>query len=340
MTTLAATANIPNFGAFDRAPVPALNDAGFNRKFREDIEAENHQPEAKQKPDDLYLYVRKNYHHWFNWATIGLHTLGATLPFISFVPKTLSDDVKKAAVNFSKYGVPFVVKLITGLEALDGKRTFEAIARFVPTALMPTVPFHNFQVPYGLSSGINITLDQVMKKTGDLKKEDGFAVNNKKVIDGFKDLVSDLFKPQVDFKERTRIFLSLGGSALMFLGAIPMMLFARNDLNSTFSKIFGSLRALGGFKGDLSLIFFPPGETEKIKKTLQKVGQFFLVPTVMDLMQRFMNLSEDANEIFNHAKTALNTVAEVMWSSISTERNVNQKQDQEPQGSLHGHQSV
>jgi len=267
-------------------------------------------------------YVRTNYASWFNWATIFLHTTGAVLPYVTTIPQNFSQKLKKFAENFSRFGIP-LVKLHTGLEAIYGKRAYEAIARIVPAFLIPALrlPFHNFQLAYGLSSGINVALEHINGRIGELKKEDCFSVNNQKVLDGLKSMIHDFFQPKTSIKEKSKIGLALGGAVCMLGGAIPTLLFDRNGLNDGFAKVFGSIRSLGGLLGDLSIILFSSQPTEELRKKEKMVGSFFLVPSIMDFAQRWISQESDANEIFNHAKTALNTIGEVVWSNFSTDRN-------------------
>lgn len=269
---------------------------------------------------EVLNYIRKNYPAWFNWATVVLHTLGAMLPFMSIVPKSISKKIKDLAVNFSRWGVP-LVKIHTGLEALWGCRLPEAIARIVPTFFFPILPFFNFQLAYGLSSGINVVLEHMEARIGKLSRDDGFKHNNQKVLNGFKSMVNDLMNPNADINERMKMFLALGGGGFMLAGAVPALLFARNSLNSTAAKIFGTIRSIGGFLGDLSIILFSTKPTVEEQRKEKIVGSFFFVPTIMDILQRWINQDSDANEIFNHAKTSLNTIGEVLWSSFSTDRN-------------------
>lgn len=285
------------------------------------------QTKSLTKKQNPLSYIRKNYPSWFNWATMILHTLGAMLPFVSIIPSNISKSVKKFAENFSRYGIP-AVKIHTGLEALQGKRLFEAIARVLPAVIIPglKLPFFNFHLAYGLSSGINVVLEHMNDRIGELSKKDSFATNNTKVINGFKSMITDLIQG-VHFKERTKLGLALGGGAAMIAGAIPALLFAKNSLNSWASKIFGSLRAVGGLMGDLSIILFSSKTDPEEKRKEQLVGSFYLIPSMMDFIQRWISQSSDANEIFNHAKTALNTIAEVLWSSLSTDRNIRQITD-------------
>ncbi len=321
----------PDLASARQEPATAL--LGEIKDHREVINHKLEEPEnlqtnkvSEQAPAEknLSLYIRKNYPTWFNWTTIVLHSLASMLPFVSLVPKNISTKIKESAIAFSRWGVP-VVKLHTAWEAFKGKRLFEAIARVMPTLFLPFLPFFNFQLAYGLSSGVNLVLEHMGKRTGELLEKDGFAVNNKKVIEGFKSMIRDVVKG-VHIKERTELTVTLLGAAGMITGAIPALLFARNSLNSGIAKFFGSERSIGGFLGDLSIIFLS-SKTDPLERRKEKiVGSFYLIPSMMDLLQRWMNLSPDANEIFNHAKTTLNTVAEVLWSSMSTDRNARQEE--------------
>lgn len=271
-------------------------------------------------------YIRKNYPTWFNWTTMILHTLGAMLPFVPLIPQDISKAVKDFAIKFSRFGIP-AVKIHTGIEALQGKRMHEAIARVLPALIIPIfkLPFFNFHLAYGLSSGINVVLEHMNDRIGDLSKNDSFQINSKKVTDGFKSMVKDLIQG-VHIKERTKLGLALGGAGAMIAGTVPALIFAKDSLNSLPAKIFGSIRAFGGLLGDLSIILFSSKTDPEEKRKEQLVGSLFLVPSIMDFLQRWMNQSSEANEIFNHAKTALNTIGEVLWSSLSTDRNIKQNQ--------------
>lgn len=275
-----------------------------------------------------YENIKLNYPHWFNVTTVGLHALGSTLPSIPFIPKSISLGFRKAAESFSRWCVPFS-KIHNCIEALQGKRLYEAIAR-TPALLIPLLklPFHNFQLVYGLGSGINVVHETIKSRIGELKAEDGFAVNNKKVQDGFLTAVNDLVKggDHVKTKERARLGLTLVGGAAMLFGAVPTLLFDRNGLNDGFARIFGSVRSLGGLLGDLSITLFPKHEIPELQKKLPVIGSFYLIPTFMDFAQRWMKQSDETNEIFNHVKTTLNTVAELIWTHFSTIENQKAKE--------------
>lgn len=317
----------PDIAAPSREPAVPLQQerATTPETLHNNTASQNNEDSPPEK--NLSLYIRKNYPTWFNWATIILHSLGAMLPFVSLVPKNISAKMKEAAIWFSRWGVP-IVKIHTGLEALKGRRLFEAAARVLPTMFLRHLPFFNFQLAYGLSSGINVVLEHMSKRTGELLAEDGFKVNNKKVIEGFKSMMKDLVKG-VHIRERTELTITLLGASGMISGAILGLLFARDSLNSTLAKLFGSMRSAGGLLGDLSIIFFS-SKTDPAERRKEKlVGSFYLIPSMMDFIQRWIPQSSDANEIFNHTKTTLNTVAEVLWSSMSTDRNARQEEKQE-----------
>lgn len=272
-------------------------------------------------------YIRKNYPHWFNYVTVILHTLGAILPFVSICPKKFSAGIRKFAIAFSRFGLP-LVKLHTGIEAFIGKRLFEGIARLAPTLFLPILPFFNFQLAYGLSSGVNVVLEHLNLIIGELSHKDSFETNNNKVLNGVKQMFEIICKPTSTVSDRIKYSLALGGGSLMIGGAIPALIFAKDSLDSIPAKIFGSIRTLGGFLGDLSIMIFSTKKQSEERQKEKLVGSFYLIPTIMDFAQRFIPQKSEANEIFNHAKTALNTIADVLWSSFSTDRNIKQEQEE------------
>ncbi len=271
--------------------------------------------------------IKLNYPQWFNIATVGLHALGGTLPSIPFIPKAVSLGFRNLAENFSRWCIP-ISKIHNCVEALQGKRLYEAIARILPNLFLPFLPFHNFQLAYGLGSGINVVHENIKNRVGELKAEDGFAVNNKKIQDGLVHGIKDLFHggDHVDGKERARLGLALSGGAAMLFGAIPTLIFDRNGLNDGFARIFGSIRSLGGLLGDLSITLFPKHEIPELQKKLPVIGSLYLVPTFMDFAQRWMQQDEETNSIFNHLKTTLNTIAELTWTHFSTVENQRAKE--------------
>ncbi len=273
--------------------------------------------------------IKLNYPHWFNIATVGLHALGGTLPSMPFIPKSVGLGFRNLAENFSRWCIPFS-KLHNSIEALQGKRLYEAVARLVPSLLIPLLrlPFHNFQLAYGLGSGINVVHEHIKSRVGKLNAEDGFVTNNKKIQDGLFHAIKDLFNggDHVSTKERAKLGLTLGGGAAMILGAVPTLLFDRNGLNDGFARIFGSIRSLGGLLGDLSITLFPSHEIPELRKKEPIIGSLYLVPTFMDFAQRWMKQDEETNSIFNHVKTALNTIAELIWTHFSTIENQRAKE--------------
>ena len=271
--------------------------------------------------------IRKNYPTWFNVATVGLHSLGALLPSMQVVPKEVSQSVRQAAISFSRWGLQ-IAKIHNGIEALYGNRGVEAAARVIPSLLVPglKLPFFNFQLAYGLSSGVNVALEHIYDRVGELKKEDGMKKNIDKVFKGLNIMIKDLAKGKANIREWTKLFLTLGGSAFMLGGSIPALAFARNSLNDTKARVFGSLRSIGGLLGDLSIILFSTKKTKEGRQKERAIGLFFMVPSIMDFAQRWIKQGSEANEIFNHFKTALHTIGELIWSHFSTERNIKPKE--------------
>ncbi len=241
-----------------------------------------------------------------------------------FVPKKISLGFRKAAIGFSRWCIP-ISKIHNSIEALQGKKVYEAVARFLPSLLIPLLklPFHNFQLAHGLGSGINVVHEHIKSRVGGLSAEDGFSVNTQKIHDGLIHAIKDLFQggDHVSKKERSKLALTLGGGAAMIAGAVPALLFDREGLNDGFARFFGSIRSFGGLLGDLSITLFPSHQIPELRKKEPIVGAFYLVPTFMDFAQRWMKQDDETNEIFNHIKSTLNTIAELIWTHFSTVEN-------------------
>ena len=291
--------------------------------------AQNLAPEWNQK-NNLLTNIKLNYPHWFNIATVALHALGSSLPSMPFIPKKISLAFRKSAILFSQWCIPFS-KLHNFFEAWKGNRFYEAVARVLPNLFLPFLPFHNFQLAYGLSSGINVVHEHIKSRVGGLSDKDSMKQNIKKINDGLQFAIKDLFHGgnKVTTKERVKLGLTLGGGAAMILGAVPTLLFDRQGLNDGFAKFFGTIRSLGGFFGDLSITLFPSNPIENLRKKERAIGGIYLVPTFMDAAQRWMNQAPETNEIFNHFKSALNTIAELTWTHFSTLENHNQNRKKE-----------
>ncbi len=263
--------------------------------------------------------VREKYPVVLNWFTVALHSAASSLPFMPFVSKTLSKKVKDWAIVFSRYVVPVNMIHNAVEDIFIGKRLFHGIARLVPPICLPFLPFFNFSMPYGIYAGINFPTEEIVKRTGELSKHNTIAENNKKVIDGLKAMWADFKNQAIPLKERFRLGSIFFASASMLSGALGGLLFSPNSLNNLPATFFGFVRSMGGLIGDLNLILGK--NSTKKEKT---IGSLYAVGSLMDMTQRWIT-DPIINELYNHAKTSLNTISTMLWTHMSTERNREQE---------------
>lgn len=279
-----------------------------------DIENQNNWKISKE----FLNIVREKYPVVLNWLTVALHSAASSLPFIPFIPKDFAKKVKNWAIVFSRYIVPLNM-VHNAIEDLFGKRLFHAIARLAPPACLPFLPFFNFSMPYGIYAGINFPTEEIVKRVGELSKHDSFAVNNQKVIDGLKSMWEDFKNPTHHFNERFKLGSIFFASASMLIGAVGGLIFSPKSLNNLPAAFFGFIRSTGGLVGDLNLIL---GKNSTNKE--KTIGGLYAIGSLMDMTQRWIT-DPTINELYNHAKTSLNTISTMLWTHKSTDRNISEE---------------
>lgn len=308
-----------------RSSINLLNDV-LNRfdtkpKSSPDTEDESNQNENQNNWEISKKFlniVREKYPIVLNWFTVALHSAASSLPFIPFVSKDFAQKVKQSAIVFSRYIVPLNM-VHNAIEDLFGKRLFHAIARLAPPACLPFLPFFNFSMPYGIYAGINFPTEEIVKRVGELSKHDSFAANNQKVLDGLKAMWEDFKNPNHHINDRFKLGSIFFASASMLIGAIGGLLFSPKSLNNLPASIFGFIRSIGGLVGDLNLMF---GKNSTNKE--KTIGGLYAIGSLMDMTQRWIT-DPTINELYNHAKTSLNTISTMLWTHKSTDRNISEE---------------
>jgi hypothetical protein len=303
--------------------------AAHREEIIEDSENKSSEDENSWKISKEFLnIVREKYPVVLSWFTVALHSAASSLPFIPFVPKQTAKKFKDWALAFSRYIVPLNM-VHEAIEDLSGKRLFHAIARLAPPVCLPFLPFYNFSMPYGIFAGINFPTEEIVKRVGELSKHNTFAENNQKIIDGLKAMWNDFNNQANPFKERFRLGSIFFASASMLAGALGGLLFSPNSLNNIPATIFGFIRSTGGLVGDLNLIL-GKNHTKKEKT----IGSLYAIGSLMDITQRWIT-DPTINELYNHAKTSLNTISTLLWTHMSTDRN---RQEEKKVQKLHSKQ--
>jgi hypothetical protein len=102
--------------------------------------------------------------------------------------------------------------------------------------------------------------------------------------------------------------------SMMFAGSIPMLLFGRDQRDTTLAKISGVLRNVGGTLGDVGWVFGGKVEKEKVI-----MGIVYTLAQMADIAKRFV--SEDVSKVLIHLSAALNVSAMTVWNTLNTENN-------------------
>ena len=93
-----------------------------------------------------------------------------------------------------------------------------------------------------------------------------------------------------------------------------MLLFGRDQRDTTLAKISGVLRNVGGCLGDLGWVFGGKVEKEKVI-----MGVVYTLAQVADIAKRFV--SEDVSKVLIHLSAALNVSAMTVWNTLNTANN-------------------
>lgn len=298
-------------------PIPPRQSSNPQRppKNFNPIERANRQAQTQSSNTSSSLQkLRLHYPTALNVASVSLHLFASSFPWIPFIPKKISKMINNAAIFFSRYIVP-INMLHNAVEAISKKRLFEGLARIPVPFMMPFLPFFNFKLPYGLFAGINLPNEEITKRVGKLDDQASFSANNKKTLDGLKLMWKDLMNPQISSGERIKIGFTLLGSFCMLFGSVNGLLFAPQSLNNLAASVFGFIRSIGGLIGD-GILIFTGNPREKL------IGMLYAVGSFMDITQRWIK-NPAINEIYNHVKTALDTVSTMLWTHVSTQRNMN-----------------
>jgi hypothetical protein len=265
----------------------------------------------------------KNGPEWFqyfrNYFVMGLNSIGIALNSTSVIatnsnimPKPVAEYLDKAAEWYSRYVVPLGFAW-NGVESLVGKRPLESIARFAPAIGFLALPFYNFNLVTGLSSGITYLLGKVVERNGNKQPGVGSAMENTKGI--LKHTV-DVFKELFDSKskESTMDKISILG---MMIGSTGGLFMAPNQRDSFTARIFGTLRNIGGLVGDYELVF--NNDQTWRGKHKRAVGLTCSLASILNMIARFVD--PKLGRTLNHLSIAADDFGLTYWAQMSKKDN-------------------
>ena len=197
-----------------------------------------------------------------------------------------------------------------------------ALIKAIPPAFFPIVGDANIDMVYGTSTACNQPYDNVVErikmKINDSKEYAQKVQEARKspiaftgmLFDEFKNFVADFFKGKSDFRKEGIFVINC---SMMLLGSVPMLLFGRDQRDTTLAKISGVLRNIGGTMGDAGWMM--SGQVQKEKKYM---AFMYFVAQMADIAKRFV--SEDVSKVLIHLSAALNVSAMTIWNTLNTDK--------------------
>ncbi len=232
--------------------------------------------------------------------------------------------VDKAAFFCTRWLTPYISYGHAVLTAAGKqKEPILALIKAIPPAFFPIVGDANIDMVYGASTACNQPYDNVMGRIkAKIANSDDYAKKIQEsrksplafagvVLDEFKSFIGDFFTGKSDFWKEGIFVVNC---TMMFAGSIPMLLFGRDQRDTTLAKISGLLRNVGGTLGDVGWIFGGGVEKEKVV-----MGLVYTVAQMADIAKRFVG--EDVSKVLIHLSAALNVAAMTVWNTLNTENN-------------------
>ncbi len=249
-----------------------------------------------------------------NFFTMGLNIIGVALNFGAVIVKGIpavgpkvKDWLDKKSEWFSRYVVPISFAW-NGLEACAGNRFIEAAARLVPAALFWMLPFYNFNMATGISSGVNYLLHLIDEEYKGKTPDDSPLGNAKATFNKLGEMISRIASKKWTLTGILDGFTVLG----MLGGSTGGLAFANKVRDSWPARLFGLVRNAAGFTGDGRLV-----QGSDLHKRF--AGSLMMVASVLNIFMRWVG--DDTARILNHLSIALDDFGLTYWASDSKRKN-------------------
>ncbi len=247
--------------------------------------------------------------------TLGLNALGVVLNFsavigkgIPWVGPKIQELLDKKSEWFSRYVVPLSFAW-NSVEAAAGNRLIESAARLIPAVLFWVLPFYNFNMATGISSGINYLLHLIDNRYDGKTPNSSPKENLKATWLKFKELVTDFGKGKVAKGESAWDIFAVAG---MLLGSTGGLAFAKEQRDSWAARIFGLLRNAAGFAGDGRFVI-----GNDVHKRI--AGASMMFASIANIFMRWVG--DDVARVLNHLAVALDDFGLTYWAHESKRRN-------------------
>jgi len=264
---------------------------------------------------DSFQFFRNYFTLALNAAGIGFNTLAVVANNSNnLFTKSAAKFIDTKAEWYSRCVIPFGFAW-NGIEAIMGNRPVEAFSRLIPAVSFFLLPFYNFNMATGLSSGLNRLLELVQMRHGGKHPGEHSPIENfKAVTKTSMQLFKEVFTGKAsmhDVTEMIPVMLMLGGG----VGGFAL---ARNSRDSWPARIFGNFRNIGGIITDYHLVFNK--EPDKLRSFHQKVvGGCCSVASVLNIVMRWVN--PELARAINHIAIAVDDFGLTYWAQSSKREN-------------------
>lgn len=280
------------------------------------------------------------FQHFRNYFTLVLNGVGIAMNTMAVIgsnnkifPKEVAKFIDEKSEWFTKYLIPFGFAW-NAVEAFVGQRPVECLSRLIPAVSFWALPFYNFNLATGVSSGINHMLELVQNRNGGKQLGNNMIENTKLVLKNFYDIFKDMFL----LKKAPEKFTEQLGALCLLGGSIGGILFAKKDRDSGAARFFGNMRNAGGMVVDVDLICNKdPHPTRARDKKI--VGLTCITASILNILMRWV--SPELARSLNHISIAADDFGLTYWAQSSKRENdLQQKVKSHYQKDLHQHQQA
>lgn len=298
----------------------------LDSKTKQEANAQNQSIKSFFDPQRLINDVRYR-NNVLSASNAFLHGLATVTNFIAKdnpALKVINHVIDRSAFFCTRWLTPYISYGHAVYSALSKQNEpILAAIKAIPPAFFPIVGDANIDMVYGTSTACNQPYDILMNRIKErIPSSDEYAKEVQEsrksplafsglVFKELKSLLGDFIHGKSDFWKEGIFIINC---AMMFAGSIPMLLFGRDQRDTTLAKISGVLRNVGGCLGDLGWVFGGKVEKEKVI-----MGVVYTLAQVADIAKRFV--SEDVSKVLIHLSAALNVSAMTVWNTLNTANN-------------------
>ncbi len=288
-------------------------------------------PEPKPEQNKKYDNPLDRFLNDANYRNISLGSINAVLHTLATITsfgshdnkiswlKSINKIVDHAAFLCTRWIAPIISYGFAAYKALLNKEGFKALNKLIPPLFLPFVGDANIDTVYGLSCAINqpsdlaedrikFLVEQHPELAVHVKEANKTFSGNFKLMTGvLKQMLKEFIQGRMP-KEEAVFFINC---SLILAGSLPMLLFARHARDTTFAKVMGFIRNIGGILGDIGFFWF---DRENMHKLM--IGTMCTISAFSSIMKRWVKSDAVARTLI-HLGAALDVSAYALWNAYN-----------------------